>query len=247
MLSLDPVVEHTHNKAAERRSGPDRRQRPTPMLSRYALFGGRRRTVRRDEEREGAFVDVHGPRILLMTVSIVALNLLDAWFTLLFLSHGGQELNPMVQFVLDLGGHPWPFLLLKTVGIGCLCAFLVLTKNFRSARFGLWFLHDGVWQGERLLPEGFVAQSLTPAPTAARGRYGLHWWLNVGEPDDPQRRPYPTLPRDLFAANGFQGQRLVVIPSRQLVVVRLGCTKNEGLVDEPALLGGVLAALPAGR
>jgi hypothetical protein len=142
-ISMDPVVEHTHETSAERRSGPDRRQRPTPIFSRYALFGGRRRTVRRDDEREGAFVDVHGPRILLMTVSIVALNLLDAWFTLLFLSHGGQELNPMVQLVLDMGGHPWPFLLLKTVGIGCLCAFLVLTKNFRSARFGLWFVLVG--------------------------------------------------------------------------------------------------------
>lgn len=142
-ISLDPVVEHTHDKAAERRSGPDRRRRPTPMFSRYALFGGRRRTVRRDGEREGAFVDVHGPRILLMTVSIVALNLLDAWFTLLFLSHGGQEMNPLVQYVLDLGGHPWPFLLLKTVGIGLLCAFLVVTKHFRSARFGLWFVLGG--------------------------------------------------------------------------------------------------------
>lgn len=142
-LVSDPVVEHPQTLAAERRGGPDRRRRPTPMLSRYALFGGRRRTVRRVEEREGAFVDVHGPRLLLMTVSIVALNMLDAWFTLLFLSHGGQELNPLVQLVLDLGGHPWPFLLMKTVGIGCLCAFLVLTKHFRSARIGLWFVLVG--------------------------------------------------------------------------------------------------------
>ncbi|MCU0867092.1 MAG: DUF5658 family protein [Planctomycetes bacterium] len=123
--------------APSRRLHSDRRQRPTPMLSRYALFGGRRRTVRRDDEREGAFVDVHGPRVLAVALAIVALNLLDAWFTLLFLSHGGEELNPMVQLVLDMGGHPWPFLLLKTVGIGLACALLVVTKHFRPARWGL--------------------------------------------------------------------------------------------------------------
>lgn len=114
------------------------------------------------------------------------------------------------------------------------------------ARFGLLFLHDGVCHGERILPEGFVAQSLTPAPSAARGRYGLHWWLNVGDKDNPDNRPYPTLPRDLFAANGFQGQRVVVIPSRQVIVVRLGCTKNEARVEEPKLLTRILDALPGG-
>jgi hypothetical protein len=126
--------------ASERRHRVDRRRRPTPMWSRYALFGGRRRSVRRVEEREGAFVDVHGPRLLVLVLTIVALNVLDAWFTLLFLSHGGRELNPVVQAVLDLGAHPWPFLLMKTIGIGAACAFLALTKNFRCARFGLWFV-----------------------------------------------------------------------------------------------------------
>ncbi len=142
-FSVDRAAVDLGERAPWRRAGGDRRQRPTPMLSRYSLFGGRRRTVRRADEREGAFVDVHGPRILLMVVAILGLNLLDAWFTLLFLSHGGQELNPLVQVVLDLGGHPWPFLLMKTVGIGCLCAFLILTKHFRSARWGLWFVLVG--------------------------------------------------------------------------------------------------------
>ena len=113
------------------------------MLSRYVLHGGRRRSVRRAEEREGAFVDVHGPKLLLMVVGILGLNLLDAWFTLLFLSHGGRELNPVVQAVLDFDSHPWPFLIFKTVGIGCACGFLTLTKNFRPARIGLWVVLVG--------------------------------------------------------------------------------------------------------
>lgn len=141
VLSRGPVVGNTEAVGqGERRNHSDRRGRPTPMWSRYALLGGRRRTVRRSQERDGAYVDVHGPRILLVVMLIVALNLLDAWFTLLFLSHGGRELNPFVQRVLDLGGQPWPFLLFKTFGIGMCCAFLVMTKNFRPARIGLWFV-----------------------------------------------------------------------------------------------------------
>ena len=108
------------------------------MFSRYVFRGGRRRDVRRIDQREGAFVDIHGRAVLFMVVAIVVLNLLDAAFTLLFLSHGGQELNPFVQVVLDFSGHPWPFVLLKTLGIGLACVFLVLTKNFRPAQIGLW-------------------------------------------------------------------------------------------------------------
>ena len=127
----------------ERRTITDRRRRPTPMFSRYVLWGGRRRHVRRDEERDGAFVDIHGPWSLLLVLVVVALNLLDAFFTLLFLSHGGTELNPMVQWVLDSEWHPWPFLLLKTIGIGVACAFLIVAKHFRSARWGMGFVVVG--------------------------------------------------------------------------------------------------------
>jgi hypothetical protein len=113
------------------------------MFSRFVLRGGRRRKVRREEERDGAFVDIHGAGVLLVVLSIVALNLLDAFFTLLFLSHGGTELNPAVQWVLDSTWHPWPFLLMKTVGIGIACAFLMMAKHFRSARVGMAFVLVG--------------------------------------------------------------------------------------------------------
>ena len=128
---------------SERRQVVDRRSRPTPMFSRFVLWGGRRRAIRRDDEREGSFVDVHGPRILFVALVVIALNVLDAWFTLLFLSHGGTELNPFVQAVLDSPWHPWPFVLLKTVGIGVACAFLVIAKHFRPARWGLALVFVG--------------------------------------------------------------------------------------------------------
>jgi hypothetical protein len=127
----------------ERRAFSDRRHRPTPMFSRFVLWGGRRRHVRRVEERDSAFVDIHGPFMLFVAMAIVALNLLDAFFTLLFLSHGGTELNPAVQLVLDSSWHPWPFILMKTVGIGIACSFLVMAKHFRPARIGLAFVLFG--------------------------------------------------------------------------------------------------------
>lgn len=107
------------------------------MSSRHVWFGGRRRGGRRAGEQADTFVDQHGPGLFATVVVIVALNLLDAWFTLLFLSHGGHELNPLVQRLLEMEGGPWPFVLVKTVGIGLCVAFLALTKNFRPARIGM--------------------------------------------------------------------------------------------------------------
>jgi hypothetical protein len=114
---------------------PDRRRRPTAMFSRYTLFGGRRKACRRTHERQGAFVDQHGPVLFAVITSIVALNFLDAFFTALFLSHGGQEMNPVIDWLLGFG--LWPFLIGKSLGIGVCVAFLTLTKNFAVSRGGL--------------------------------------------------------------------------------------------------------------
>lgn len=83
------------------------------------------------------------------------------------------------------------------------------------ARFGLWYLRDGVWEGSRLLPSGWVdhARTLTPASRWAPDgrRYGAHWWLWHAEPD-------------VFWASGYEGQRILLSPRRDLVVVRCGRT-----------------------
>lgn len=105
------------------------------------------------------------------------------------------------------------------------------------ARFGLLYAQDGVWEGERILPEGWVAATLEPAPAARRGQYGLHWWLNRGKEG---RRRFAELPEDLFWADGFEGQLLAVFPTQQLVVVRLGCTKDDRLFRGEDLLTEVL-------
>jgi CubicO group peptidase (beta-lactamase class C family) len=112
------------------------------------------------------------------------------------------------------------------------------------ARFGQLFLDDGIWAGQRLLPEGWVDYSTTPTPKAPYGSYGAHWWLNVGEPDDPTARPFQSLPQDLYRASGFEGQNVIIVPSRDLVVVRLGYTPDERLAGIEALVRGILDALP---
>jgi CubicO group peptidase (beta-lactamase class C family) len=95
------------------------------------------------------------------------------------------------------------------------------------ARFGMLYLNDGVWQGERILPEGWVAYSTTPTPAAPKGQYGAHFWLNRGKDSEPGSRLYPQLPDDSFFARGYQGQIIAIIPSRQLVIVRLGMTHDD--------------------
>jgi len=124
-----------------RRSGTDRRRRPTPMLSRQAWWGGRRVGGRRRHERTEIYVDQHGPLLLVVVLALTTLNFLDAYFTVLFLSYGGQELNPVVEQLLALG--PWPFLLAKSLGVGACAGFLTITKNFAAARVGLAALTVG--------------------------------------------------------------------------------------------------------
>ncbi len=112
------------------------------------------------------------------------------------------------------------------------------------ARFGELHRRDGVWNGRRILPEGWVRYVTTPTPAAPNGRYGAHWWLNAGNPKDPMQRPWPALPTDSYAATGHSGQKVVVVPSAKLVVVRLGLSEpddgNEGAVE---LVAEVIRAL----
>jgi CubicO group peptidase (beta-lactamase class C family) len=89
-------------------------------------------------------------------------------------------------------------------------------------RFGLLYLHDGVWQGERILPEGWVEYARTTTPTAPKENYGAHWWRpSIDERAAAEARGVP-LPEDTFHASGFEGQKLVIMPSRDLIVLRLG-------------------------
>ncbi len=112
------------------------------------------------------------------------------------------------------------------------------------ARLGLLYLQQGMWQGKRLLPQEFVDFVRTPAPAwnneegeASESRYGGMWWLNTTGNFD--------LPRDAFYAAGAGCQNTIVVPSRDLVVVRLTRYDSLTVSNQPfnAALRGILAAI----
>ncbi len=78
------------------------------------------------------------------------------------------------------------------------------------ARFGYLYLRDGVWDGERILPEGWVDYSRTGSPQS-EGIYGAHFWVIPGS-------------LGLFHCGGMGGQRILISPKLDLVLVRLGKT-----------------------
>ncbi len=85
------------------------------------------------------------------------------------------------------------------------------------ARLGNLYLQDGVWNGERILPEGYAKFVSTVAPAWAadqRPIYGAFFWLN-------RDGRYP-VPRDAYYMSGAGGQTTLIVPSHDLVVVRLG-------------------------
>jgi CubicO group peptidase (beta-lactamase class C family) len=110
------------------------------------------------------------------------------------------------------------------------------------ARFGHLYLQDGVWNGERILPEGWVRYTTTPASTAPLGEYGAQWWLNAGAKDDVTKRKYPALPPDTYWADGFEEQYVMVVPSKNLVVVRLGVSHHGFAMEE--MMTEIIASLP---
>jgi CubicO group peptidase (beta-lactamase class C family)/uncharacterized membrane protein YkvA (DUF1232 family) len=107
------------------------------------------------------------------------------------------------------------------------------------ARLGLVFLGDGVWNGERILPAGWARAAAVPAVPGSR--YGAHWWLRLKRPGGAAPLP---LPGDVFHAGGHAGQYVTVVPSRALVIVRLGHSVAEGAWDQEAFVARIIATVP---
>ena len=82
------------------------------------------------------------------------------------------------------------------------------------ARFGYLYLRDGVWDGTRILPEGWVDYARTPTYNDGESAYGAHWWM---KPDNP----------DWFYASGYDGQRILLVPEKDAIIVRVGRTPED--------------------
>lgn len=124
-----------------------------------------------------------------------------------YLTHPQRQLFDRIgsrDFVLE--PDPWGNFILSGYEYGSAADWM---------RFGLLHLWDGVFAGERVLPEGWSDFVSAPSPGAADDEYGGLWWLNAGG-------RHPDLPRDAYWAAGFMGQITMVIPSADAVVVRLG-------------------------
>lgn len=102
------------------------------------------------------------------------------------------------------------------------------------AKFGLLYLRKGNWNGDRLFDESWYNFVRTPT-NGSDGKYGGHFWLNAGG-------RYPSAPSDLFSCNGYQGQMVTIIPSKDLVIVRMGLTE-EGVFDFDYLFGEISKAI----
>ncbi|HPF03127.1 MAG TPA: serine hydrolase, partial [Bacteroidales bacterium] len=102
------------------------------------------------------------------------------------------------------------------------------------ARFALLYQQDGIFNGERILPEGWVAYTREPVP-ASNGEYGSLFWLHgTGE--------VPSAPEDIFMCVGHDGQRIFIMPSKEMIVVVLGYSPR-GTIDFDMLLSDILKTL----
>lgn len=114
-------------------------------------------------------------------------------------------------------------------------SYLYITAR-EFASLGQLYLDDGVFQGQRILPEGWVDYTVTPASDSKDG-YGSFFWLN-------KDKYWPDIPEDMFNCQGHDGQEIFIIPSKDLVVVVLGYSpKPDRVVDWNALVRDIIDQL----
>jgi CubicO group peptidase (beta-lactamase class C family) len=109
------------------------------------------------------------------------------------------------------------------------CCVYTTARNF--ARFGYLFLRDGRWNDKQVVPEDWVEESTKPSQWENQS-YGYYWWL----------LHFPDVPEDMFMANGFQTKRTYIIPSLDIVAVRIGADDDETW-DDNAFLKPIVEAV----
>ncbi|MRX39085.1 serine hydrolase [Flavobacterium sp. LC2016-23] len=103
------------------------------------------------------------------------------------------------------------------------------------SKFGLLYLHKGNWNGEQILDESWVKYTATPTNTSD-GKYGAQFWLNAGG-------KFPDVPRDMFYCSGYQGQMVAIIPSLDMVIVRMGLKEEDQGFDFNGFLKGIISSV----
>ncbi len=102
------------------------------------------------------------------------------------------------------------------------------------ARFGLLYLHNGNWLGEQIFSPEWVSFTTTPA-SGSNGEYGALFWLN-------KNNEFPGVPDDLYYCDGYDGQFIFILPSKEMVIVRTGCSPR-GTVNWQSFLKDITDAV----
>ena len=143
-------------------------------------------------------------------------NLLSGILRDQFPTHQEYLNYPYTNLIDKMGMHS---MLLETDMDGNFVGSSYGWANTRDwAKFGLLYLNKGMWDGERIFSENWV-NYVTKPTLHSEGVYGAHFWLNAGG-------KFPDVPRDMYSANGYQGQYVFIIPSKDLVVVRTGLAED---------------------
>ncbi len=146
-------------------------------------------------------------------------NLLSGILRAQFRSYQEYLDFPYREFIDKIGMHS---MLIETDIAGNYVGSSYAWATVRDwAKFGTLYLHNGNWNGTHIFDPSWVDYVTTPAPKS-NGVYGAHFWLNASG-------FYPDAPKDMFSANGYQGQRIFVIPSKDLVIVRFGLIGDAGV------------------
>ena len=109
------------------------------------------------------------------------------------------------------------------------CCVYTTARNF--ARFGYLFLRDGRWNDKQVVPADWVEESIKPLQWENQS-YGYYWWL----------LHFPDVPQDMYMANGFQTKRIYIIPSLDIVAVRIGGGDDQDW-DDDAFLKPIVEAV----
>ena len=112
------------------------------------------------------------------------------------------------------------------------------------ARYGQFLLQDGVWRGQEILPRGYVAMMVSPVASSG-GQYGHGLvWLWGSDAIEPGKNPDAAygIPGDSFWMKGHDGQYTAIMPSRELVIVRLGLTPTSNQYAPQPLVKAILEA-----
>ena len=115
----------------------DKRKCPTPIISRYTFIGGKRKTIRRAEDRKDHwFVDLYSTRLFVVILMLLGLSGVDAYLTLTLIDNGKVvEANPLMAYFLVYG--KFPFTVMKIVITSSAVLVLCLFKNVNITRIGV--------------------------------------------------------------------------------------------------------------